>query len=168
MPSEYVSHLGLPEGAFSGRVAFQNLIREAIATAAREGWREMLWFDLNYDDWPLGERGVEADLQAWSQTGRKLTIVAKHFDHLLAKQHRFVNWRRQWSHIVEARAVMSASDEAFPSFILAPGWAMQRLQAKLCNGMSGDEAQRRVDLRELGHEWLALSSSAFAATTLGL
>lgn len=158
----------LLDGAFSGRTDFQQLIREAIATAAREGWREMLWFDLNYADWPLGERSVETSLQAWSATGRKLTIVAKSFDGLIAKHHRFVNWRKQWSHIIEARAVTSASDEEFPSFIISPSWAMHRLQPTLCKGIAGYEAKKRVDLREMSNEWLALSAPSFAATTLGL
>lgn len=158
----------LLEGAFSGRTDFQNLIRDAIATAAREGWREMVWFDLNFADWPLGERSVEASLQEWSETGRKLTIVAKRFDTLIATHHRFVNWRKQWSHIIEARAVTSASDEEFPSLILSEHWAMHRLQPALCKGVAGYTAKRRVDLRELSNEWLALSAPSFAATTLGL
>jgi peptidyl-tRNA hydrolase len=168
MASEANDKPALLEGAFAGRADFQSLIRNAIATAAREGWREMVWFDLNYEDWPLGERIVEASLQDWSQTGRKLTIVAKRFDGLIAKHHRFVNWRKQWSHIIEARGVSSASDEEFPSLILAPNWAMHRLQPTLCKGVAGYEAKRRVDLRELTQEWLAISSPAFAATTLGL
>jgi hypothetical protein len=158
----------LLDGVFAGRKDFQQLIRNAIAQAAEEGWREMAWFDLNFADWPLGERSVEASLQAWSETGRKLTIVAKRFDTLVATQHRFVAWRKQWSHIIEARAVSSASDEEFPSAILAPSWAMHRLQPTLCKGVAGYGAKRRVDLRELTNEWLAISSPAFAATTLGL
>lgn len=158
----------LIEGVFAGRQDFQQLIRSAIAQAAQEGWREMIWFDVNYADWPLGERSVEADLQAWSKTGRKLIIVAKRFDTLIAMHHRFVAWRKQWSHIIEARGVSSASDEEFPSLILAPNWAMHRLQPTLCKGVAGYEPKRRVDLRELTQEWLAISSPAFAATTLGL
>jgi hypothetical protein len=168
MASDSTPIPALLEGAFSGRADFQQLIRNAIATAAREGWREMVWFDLNYEDWPLGERSVEASLQAWSATGRQLTIVAKRFDSLIAKHHRFVNWRKQWSHIIEARAVSAASDEEFPSLILSPDWAMHRLQPALCKGVAGYEAKRRVDLREITQEWLAISSPSFPSTTLGL
>lgn len=168
MASEKSSNSALLEGTFAGRADFQQLIRNAIAIAAREGWREMVWMDLSFEDWPLGERSVEANLQAWSQTGRKLTIVAKRFDGLIAKHHRFVNWRKQWSHIIEARAVTSASDEEFPSLILSPNWAMHRLQPALCKGVAGYEAKRRVDLRELNNEWLSLSSASFPSTTLGL
>jgi hypothetical protein len=158
----------LLDGAFSGRKDFQQLIRSAIAQAAAEGWREMIWMDVSFADWPLGERSVEADLQAWSETGRKLTIVAKRFDTLIATHHRFVAWRKQWSHIIEARAVSSASDEEFPNLILSDSWAMHRLQPVLCKGVAGYEAKRRVDLRELTNEWLAISSPSFPSTTLGL
>ena len=30
----------LPRGRFSGRETFQQLVRDAIATAARDGWQE--------------------------------------------------------------------------------------------------------------------------------
>jgi hypothetical protein len=160
--------LALLEGVFAGRQDFQQLIRSAIVQAAQEGWREMVWFDVSYEDWPLGERSVEASLQAWSETGRKLTIVAKRFDSLIDRHHRFVAWRKQWSHIIEARSISSASDEEFPSFILSPYWAMQRLQPALCKGVAGYEPKRRVDLREMANEWLTKSAPSFPSTTLGL
>ncbi len=170
MPNDTPNDKAKPllDGAFAGRGQFQQLIRDAIAQAASEGWREMIWFDQSYEDWPLGERSVEASLQAWSETGRKLTIVAKRFDTLVSQHHRFVNWRKQWSHIIEARAVSSASDEEFPSALLAPNWALHRLQPALCKGVAGYEARRRVDLRELMNEWLTKSSPSFPSTTLGL
>jgi hypothetical protein len=158
----------LLEGKFSGREEFQQLIRDAIAQSAREGWREMIWCDLDFADWPLGERSVEADLQAWSMTGRKLTLMAKRFDTLIATHHRFVNWRKQWAHIIEARAVSSASEEEFPSLIWSNGWVMQRLQRDWCKGVAGAEPARRLQARELLAEHLSLSSPAFPASTLGL
>ena len=158
----------LLEGTFAGRADFQQIVRNAIAQAAVSRWQEMVWFDVNYADWPLGERAVQADLQAWSESGRKLTIVAKRFEPLIATHHRFVAWRKQWSHVVDARAIPSASDEEFPSFLLATDWAMQRLQPTLSKGVASYEAKRRVDLQELSRQFLAISSPAFAATTLGL
>lgn len=55
---------GLPEGRFTGREAFQQMVRDAFATAAREGWAEILISDANFHDWPLGERAVVESLQA--------------------------------------------------------------------------------------------------------
>jgi hypothetical protein len=158
----------LLEGVFDGRAAFQQLIRDTLATAAREGWREIILVDASFDDWPLGERVVTEFLNAWSQSGRHLTIVAKRFDPLIAKHHRFVTWRSRWSHIIDARAVPSADEQEFPSAIYSPTWVMRRLDLVHSKGIASHHAQRRVALREEINEWLGKSSPAFAATTLGL
>lgn len=160
--------VALLDGTFDGRSAFQQLVRDALATAAREGWRSITLVDATFEDWPLGERAVVESLSAWSQTGRSFTILAKRFDTLVAKHHRFVTWRGQWSHIVDARGVPSADAESFPSALYSPGWVLRRLDPVRSKGVAGPEAQRRVLLREEINEWLGKSSPAFAATTLGL
>jgi hypothetical protein len=158
----------LLEGAFDGRATFQQLIRDALATAAREGWREIILCDASFDDWPLGERAVVDSLNTWSKSGRHLTILAKRFDTLIARHHRFVTWRGRWSHIIDARAVPSADEQEFPSAIYSPTWVMRRLDLTHSKGVASHQAQRRVALREEVNEWLGKSSPAFAATTLGL
>jgi hypothetical protein len=162
----------LLQGEFQGRKDFQQLIRDVVAQAALQGWSEMIWCDLSFEDWPLGERVIEQGLQAWSMNGRKLTLLAKRFDAVLENHHRFVNWRRQWGHIVEAHAVSSASEEEFPSVIFASklegGWVMQRTQRDWCKGFCGDEAWRRVQVREQLQEWLAKATPSFPSSTLGL
>ena len=52
----------LPEGRFEGRVAFQQLVRDALACAAQEGWNEIILSDASFEDWPLGERAVVESL----------------------------------------------------------------------------------------------------------
>ncbi len=158
----------LLEGSFSGRHAFSQLVRDALATAAMQGWREITLIDPSFEDWPLGERAVIDSLQAWCQSGRKFTILAKRYDTLLAKHHRFVTWRGQWSHLVEARGVPSADPTDFPSAIYSPGWVMRRLDPVRSKGVASSAPERRVQLREEISAWLAKSSPAFAATTLGL
>ena len=61
----------LPDGRFSGREAFQQLVRDALTTAARDGWREIIISDANFHDWPLGEKAVVESLQAWARGGRR-------------------------------------------------------------------------------------------------
>lgn len=158
----------LPAGRFAGRQAFQQLVRDALARAAQEGWRELILSDPDFADWPLGERAVAESLGAWSASGRHCTLLASRFDELAVRHARFVSWRRTWSHIIEARACGSADPLDFPSAIWSPGWVMQRLDPERCNGYSGAEPERRLLLRENLNEWLAKSSPAFAATTLGL
>ncbi len=53
----------MPSGRFEGREAFQKLVRDALACAAQEGWRELIVSDANFHDWPLGERAVVESLQ---------------------------------------------------------------------------------------------------------
>lgn len=158
----------LPQGRFEGRHAFSQLVRDALAAAAREGWREIILSDASFADWPLGERAVAESLQAWSQGGRRCVLLARRYDEVVRRHARFVDWRKTWSHIVEARGCPSADPLELPSAIWTPQWVMRRLDPERSTGVSGTEADRRVALRELLDEWLQKSSPAFPATTLGL
>ncbi len=167
-PSQTSEAAPLKEGRFEGRVEFQQLVRDALATAAREGWREIILADASFADWPLGERAVDASLRAWSKTGRRITLLAHSYTDLQSRHHRFVTWRQHWSHIVETRACPAADPLELPSAIWSPSWVMQRLDPVRCTGVAGSEAARRVALREDLQGWLDKSSLSFAATTLGL
>jgi len=158
----------LPSGRFTGREAFRQLVRGALACAALEGWREIILSDASFEDWPLGEREVAQSLQEWSSTGRRCTLLAKHYDEVVRHHARFVNWRKTWSHIIEARGCGFADPLDLPSAIWSPGWVMQRLDPERCNGVSGSEPDRRVLLRENLQEWLQKSAPSFPAVTLGL
>ncbi|MEZ0307668.1 MAG: hypothetical protein ACAH21_07060 [Ramlibacter sp.] len=158
----------LHSGRFEGRTQFQQMIRDALACAAREGWRELILCDADFGDWPLGERAVAESLQSWSKTGRKCVLLAKRYDEVMLRHARFVTWRRTWSHIIDARGCSSADPLELPSAIWSPAWVMQRLDPVRCNGYSGTEPDRRVLLRENINEWLQRSSPAFPAQRLGL
>jgi hypothetical protein len=158
----------LPSGRFEGREAFRQLVRDALACAAREGWRELILCDADFADWPLNERAVAQSLQDWSKTGRHCTLLARRWDGVVQGQARFVSWRKTWSHIIDARACASADPLEIPSVIWSPGWVMQRMDPNRCNGVSGAEPERRVLLRESLKEWLQKGGPSFPATTLGL
>jgi hypothetical protein len=158
----------LPSKRFEGREEFRQLVRDAFACAARDGWREIVLSDASFEDWPLGERAVTESLQAWARTGRKMVLLARRFDGVLRQHPRFVQWRRQWTHIITASAVPSADALELPSALWSPQWVMERRDIERCNGYCGSEPARRVLLRESLNEWLQKSSSAFPSTTLGL
>ncbi len=158
----------LPSGRFSGRNAFAQLVRDALATAAREGWPEMILSDPTFEDWPLGERAVDESLHAWSQSGRRVVLMAKQYDEVLRRHARFVAWRRAWAHLIECRGCRSADPLEFPSAIWSPSWVMRRLDLERSVGVSGTEPERRLQLREVLDEWQHKSTLAFPASTLGL
>ena len=158
----------LPDGRFEGREAFQNLVRQALATAAHEGWPQLILCDASFEDWPLRERAVVDSLRAWSKTGRRITLLATRYDAVVRLHPRFVSWRSTWGHIVEARQCKGQDPLAFPSAIWSPHWVLRRLDLERCTGVTGAEPKRRVALRELLDEHLRNSAAGFASTTLGL
>jgi hypothetical protein len=163
-----VNAAALPQGRFEGREAFAAMVRDALACAAAEGWRELVLSDASFADWPLGERAVAESLQAWSASGRRCILLARRYDDLRRLHPRFVTWRQTWSHIIEARGCLSADPLELPSAIWSPAWAMRRLDVERCHGVAGSEAERRVAVRELIDGWLQKSAPAFPASTLGL
>lgn len=158
----------LPQGRFEGREAFAQMVRDALACAAAEGWRELVLCDAGFADWPLGERAVAESLQAWSASGRRCILLARRYDDVPRLHPRFVAWRQTWSHIVEARGCPAADPLELPSAIWSPAWVMRRLDVERSHGVAGVEPERRVAIRELIDAWLQKSSPAFSATTLGL
>ncbi|MCX7277897.1 MAG: hypothetical protein NTZ15_11330 [Burkholderiales bacterium] len=157
-----------PQGRFLGRVAFQQLVRDAFACAAHEGWREIFISDSNFEDWPLGERAVCAALQSWARSGRRFTMLAQNFEEVVRRHARFVEWRVTWSHLVECRAWRSADPLELPSALCSPEWMMRRLDPLHCSGLSTDDAASRIQLRQTLDTGWQKGSPAFASSVLGL
>ena len=161
--------IGLPQGRFSGRTDFQQLVRDALAAAAREGWAELVLSDASFADWPLGERAVEDTLQAWARRGGRLTLLACDYGEVVRRHARFVRWRSTWGHLVTSRACPPSMAPDLPSALWSAAWVMHRLDPVRCAGVCGPEPERRVLLHESLGEWLnGKSTPAFSATTLGL
>lgn len=158
----------LLEGRFCGHAEFAELIRLALATAAAQGWREIVLSDPDFEEWPLGERAVAQALNDWARTGRKFTMLAENYEALPRRHARFVTWRQTWSHLVECRKTEATPAGSLSSALWSPGWVFERLDLPRCIGMAGSEAARRVALKECLNEYLLNSSAAFPATTLGL
>lgn len=159
----------LPAGRFEGRVAFQQLVRDALACAAREGWPELILSDASFHDWPLGERSVADSLQDWARAGRRFVLVAAGFNEIVRRHARFVQWRVRWDHIIVCRKASVADPQDVPSALWSPLWALQRHDPVRCNGVAGAEPERRIILRESLQEWVDRKSTpGFPASVLGL
>ena len=168
VPPESAPPPDLPAGPFSGRDTFRDLVRTALAAADAYGWRELILCDADFSDWPLGERAVAESLNAWSRRGRKCILFARNWDDAMTRHARFVNWRRTWAHIIDARSCRSADPVDFPSAIWTPSWVLERRDSAQSSGWMGPEADRRVALREKISEWMSKSSSGFPSHTSGL
>lgn len=158
----------LPEGRFDGRESFDALLRNALSAAAEQGWKEIVFSDPDFADWPLGERATIEAMQAWSASGRRLMLLAQRFDILERGHARFVSWRRMWDHIIECRAIGKAAGSEVPSAIWTPTWFVHRIDPERSRGVSGTESRARRELREAIDECWRLGRPAFPASTLGL
>lgn len=158
----------LPEGRFTGRIAFAKLIRTALACAARDGWPEIIFSDATFEDWPLNELSVFNSLQAWSKPGRHMVILATRYDEVQRQHARFVNWRKTWGHLLDCRVSGKTAPSDFPSVLWSQSWFMQRVEMRYSAGICGFERERLVQLREMLDETIRNSSPGFAASTLGL
>ena len=158
----------LATGRFSGRHAFADLVRDALACAAREAWPEIILCDPTFADWPLNELAVYETLQAWAGPGRHMVLLATRYDEVVRQHARFVNWRRQWGHLLDCRVCGRTAPSDFPSVLWSPGWFMQRVEPRYSTGICGTDRERLVQIREMLDETIRNSSPGFAASTLGL
>lgn len=157
-----------PEGLFDGPAQFAQWVRDALEAAAAEGWREMIWSDANFEDWPLRERVVVEHLNAWAQSGRKLTLMALKYDSMRRIHPRFVTWRVNWDHIIDCRVCRGVDASDFPSALWSPDWSLRRLDPVRHTGIASTEARQRLLLRDQLNELYRKSSPGFPASTLGL
>lgn len=167
-PTDAAERRTLPHGPFAGPTAFADRVRLAVAHAAQAGWQDMVWSDASFEDWPLYEKAVVEGLNAWAKPGRKLLLLAHHFDAMHRVHHRFTTWRIRWDHLIECRVCKGIEPSEFPSALWTPDWAMRRLDLARSTGVASTEARMRQLLREELEERKRQSSPGFGASTLGL
>jgi hypothetical protein len=156
------------QGRFEGRLAFQQQVRAALALAAREGAREIVLCDVDFESWPLHEQEVAQSLHAWAKAGGQARLLACRWGLVQRHHARFVDWRRTWSHVIEARSCPKADPDSFPGLLWTPGWVVQRHDPVRLTGWAGaDTRQLERSAGSLQALWNR-ATPAFPATTLGL
>lgn len=158
----------LKSGRIVGREEFTQLVRDALATAAREGWPEIILSDATFEDWPLRERLVTESLHAWAKPGRHMVILAARYDEVIRYHPRFVQWRKTWGHLLDCRVGRGGAIADFPSAIWSQAWFMHRLDPLGCVGVCGNDRGRQVSLKQSLDERIRESSPGLPATTVGL
>jgi hypothetical protein len=86
-----------------------------------------------------------------------------------ARHPRFVTWRRQWSHVIEAKALAEAEPDEMPTLLLAPGVVSVRLFDRVhTRGSLSHDTADAIRYRELVEAISQRAVDAFPATNLGL
>lgn len=157
-----------PEAPFDGPAEFAAQLRLLFSAAASQGWREMVFSDADFADWPLGERAVVQALQDWAASGRSLRMVALSFGAVERQHARFVPWRRMWDHIIQCRVCSGAGAPEVPSALWTPEGVLHRIDPLRSRGISSGDAASRVALRQVLNDCFDKGRPAFAASVLGL
>jgi len=156
-------------GLITSRAEFHDALHRAFADAAVIGCRELVLCDVDFADWPLGERGVVEQLRQWVGSQRRLTLLATTFDEVVRRHPRWVEWRRQWSHVVHCRANTELGAGEMPTLLLAPGLISVRLSdAVHYRGRWSREPADEVPCRELIDAVSQRSQETFPVTSTGL
>ena len=159
----------MTDSLISSRAEFQTALRQAFAEAAAAGSRELWLSDIDFADWPLGERDVIESLSQWAASSRKLMLVANHFDAVARYHPRWVTWRRQWSHIVSCRTNTEVEAAEIPSLLIAVGTVSVRLSDVVHHrGRVAHDRAEELRCKELIDAVLQRSEEAFPATSTGL
>lgn len=159
---------GLPLGRFQGRQRFADGVHLALESAARQGWSPLILADADFADWPLGERRVIEALQRWAGQGRRIRLLARDYRPLREQQPRFVQWRIQWSHLIEAHAWPAAGEGEIPSALWTPLWCMERVDPRRSVCVADAGSSRLAMLGERIEAAWQRSRPGFPASVLGL
>lgn len=148
---------------------YLDALRSAFDLIAEKGCREVFVSDPDFADWPLGEVAVVDALTRWALAHRRITVLAQSYDEIVRKHPRWVAWRRQWSHVVECRALETLEGRSLPTMFVAPGVVTVRLfDAEHHRASVSHERADEVRAKEALDVLLQQSEEAFPATTLGL
>jgi len=153
-PGAMDDHAGLPDAkpaagghAFEGAPEFAQALRDAMAHAVERGTRRLCWCDEDFASWPVGEAAWVDQLTRWAHLpGRELVMIARDWAVVERRHPRFVQWRRDWAHVVQCLV----------------------FDAEHLRGRIGFD---RVDRQRAREDFDAISQRAgpgFAAATLGL
>jgi hypothetical protein len=87
------------------------------ALAARS--RCLTWIDPDFSFWPIGDSALLDALTAWLRLPQRRLVLLAHEYVQIERQHpRFVAWRRNWAHAVDAWTPSSDNEVRLPSLLI--------------------------------------------------
>ena len=159
----------MTDSLITSRAEFHAALRLAFIEAATAGSRELWLADIDFADWPLGERDVVESLGRWVASSRKLTLLAHNFEAVARLHPRWVTWRRQWSHVVTCRTNTELEAGEMPTLLIATGTVTVRLSDTVHHrGRMAHDRGEELRCKELLDAVLQRSEEAFPATSTGL
>jgi hypothetical protein len=153
----------------ASRSEFQTSLKEAFAMIAESGVSEIWLCDANFADWPLNETEVVSLLARWSFAHRRCNVLSLDFGVLQQRHPRWVQWRRDWAHVVHCVTPDESGGSQLPTLLFAPGVVSVRLADRIrYRGRFSTAAEDAARTREEVAALFQRCVEAFPASTLGL
>lgn len=156
------------KGAIAGRGEVVAAWRKLVMEALEQGVRELWWSDVDFVDWPLNEPLLVDALAQWARPHRRLHLVAQHYDEMPRRHPRFVRWRRDFGHVVDAWCAEDVDPSQHPCLLVAGDSSIELLDHGHWRAKTSEDPADAQRARERLDAILQRSAPGFAATTLGL
>lgn len=152
------------------RSDFEAALQWGVAQAAARRARRLTFVDPDFAIWPLDDATLIAALTGWLQLPqRKLVLLARHYEEMPRLHSRFVGWRRDWAHAVEAWALPQDVQMEVPTLLVDDGpVSVHLIDAVHWRGRASLEERAAHLWRESVDALLQRSETAFPVHHLGL
>ncbi len=153
----------------TSRAEFGAALRWGLGTACTRGARRLWCVDRSFADWPLDDAALLEQLSAWlRRPQRRLVLLAGSYDEMVRWQPRFVAWRRDWAHAVEAWQTPANADD-LPTVLVDDAAVCVQLADRVhWRGRAGLDARAAQGWREEIDVVLQRSEASFPVKLLGL
>jgi hypothetical protein len=157
--------------AFEGAESFAEALYRVLGHAESAGARSLCWCDADFGAWPLGESAWLEILTRWARggAGRELVMVAASYAVIERDHPRFVEWRRDWSHVMRCLEPEESHTLELPSlWVDTADQAVRVFDRERWLGRAGFDRADRQQAREEFDAIAQRGAAAFATVTLGL
>jgi len=151
-----------------GRAESVDALRKLLLEAAAAGERELWCSDPDFADWPLNEPALLQALAQWALPHRRLHLLAQHYDEMPRRHPRFVHWRRDFGHVVDAWCAEHLEAGLHPRLLVAGARSLEVLDPVHWRSVESQERSRALLLLQRFDAIAQRSAPGFAASTLGL
>ena len=152
------------------RSEFESALRWAVQASITREARRIHLVDTDFAAWPLDDAELLASLTRWlHQPQRKLVLLARDYEGMPRTHPRFVGWRRDWSHAVEAWLLPQDVQLEMPTLFVDDGpVAVQLIDAVHWQGRASLDERTAHLWRETVDALLQRSEGGFSVYQLGL
>jgi len=150
---------------------FAPAVAWGFRTAMADGARTLTAVDVEFGEiWPWDDPALLSALAGWLRLpGRRLQLLAAHYEGMPRQHPRFVQWRRDWSHAIFPFVAPEELAHTLPTALLDDRRvSVVRLDAVQGRGRASLEARTRLHWHDPVDALLQRSSPGFPVTTLGL